>query len=108
VLGDPETMLTAAQVLSAAFARPGDVLRKDSVDITGLHAVAQLHPQRAGDGPAVAVAVAAWLYGDLTDDGRGPIDPSRAAAALHAAVHELRDRHLSQPVVWAPLVHVGR
>jgi hypothetical protein len=47
----------------------------------------------------------AHLYAQITDDG--VLHPARSAAALHAAVHHLRDRFRDFPHRWSPFVHIG-
>ena len=55
-----------------------------------------------------AADVAADVYEHLTaGTAKGSVDASRAAFALHHAVHRLRDAHPDLPSLWTPFVHVG-
>jgi len=53
-----------------------------------------------------APAIADHVYGDLAQHGDIQFDPDHVALALHRAVRELRDRHPSAPMLWAPYIHV--
>jgi CHAT domain-containing protein len=55
------------------------------------------------DSPAPYVADS--VYGTLTQSGKA--DPGQAAEALHHAVHTLRDTDPTNPLLWAPYVHLG-
>jgi hypothetical protein len=52
----------------------------------------------------VAVAMANAVYDDLTGNGTGPVQPERAARALHRATLRLRARY---PHAWAAYLHAG-
>lgn len=52
-----------------------------------------------------APQVAETVYGILTANG-GP-DADRAAHAVHTAVNQLRTAHPTDPVIWAPYIHLG-
>jgi CHAT domain-containing protein len=52
-----------------------------------------------------APEVAKDTYTELTATGR--LDASRAAAAIHHAVENLRAREPSRPDLWAPYLHIG-
>jgi CHAT domain-containing protein len=52
----------------------------------------------------VAVAMAKAIYADLTGDGTGPVQPERAARAVHRAALRLRTRY---PHAWAAYLHAG-
>ena len=52
----------------------------------------------------VAVAMANAIYADLTGNGTGPVQPERAARALHRAALRLRARY---PHAWAAYLHAG-
>jgi CHAT domain-containing protein len=55
------------------------------------------------DSPAPHVAGS--VYGTLTQGG-GP-DSSRSAEALHQAIHSLRRIAPTNPLLWAPYIHLG-
>jgi tetratricopeptide (TPR) repeat protein len=55
----------------------------------------------------VAVAMANGIYADLTGNGTGPIQPERAARALHRAALRLRARYPQAPHTWAAYLHAG-
>jgi CHAT domain-containing protein len=65
------------------------------------HVVAALWQIWDDDAPSLTETV----YGQLAPDGR--LDGGRAAAALHAAVGELRARFPDQPSRWACYAHFG-
>ena len=52
-----------------------------------------------------AADVADTVYAMLTQDG-GP-DAARAAEALHHAIRSLREAQPSNPMLWAPYIHLG-
>jgi CHAT domain-containing protein len=52
-----------------------------------------------------AAEIAEHFYAGLTDES-APLVSSRAAAALHAAVRQMRDEH-ADPLLWASYVHTG-
>jgi CHAT domain-containing protein len=55
-----------------------------------------------------AVRLARDSYTTLAVPGRlGPVDVSRAAAALHHATRRLRDRYPNLPAIWAAHIHTG-
>jgi len=55
------------------------------------------------DSPAPRVADT--VYSALTQGGTP--DPSRTAEALHQAIHSLRETDPTQPLLWAPYIHLG-
>jgi len=55
------------------------------------------------DSPAPQVA--ADIYRSLTQGGTP--DPSRSAEALHQAIHSLRRTVPTNPLLWAPYLHLG-
>ena len=55
------------------------------------------------DSPAPNVANS--VYGTLTQGGTA--DPGRSAEALHHAIHTLRDTDPTNPLLWAPYIHLG-
>jgi CHAT domain-containing protein len=54
----------------------------------------------------VAVQVAADVYTRLARRN-GTVGPPQGAAALHQAVHDLRDSYPDRPFLWASYVHIG-
>ncbi|MEV6824112.1 CHAT domain-containing protein [Amycolatopsis sp. NPDC051102] len=56
-----------------------------------------------GDSSETATSV----YAALTEHGRRPADPGRAAAALTETMRRLRDAYPALPARWAAHVHVG-
>ena len=49
--------------------------------------------------------IADIVYTTLTRDGKP--DPGRAAEALHHAIQDLRQRDPTNPLLWAPYIHLG-
>jgi hypothetical protein len=49
--------------------------------------------------------IADTIYTTLTQDGKP--DPGRAAEALHHAIQDLRQRDPTNPLLWAPYIHLG-
>ena len=54
---------------------------------------------------SAATRITRYTYHALVVGGR--LDPSRAAQALHRAVHNLRDEEPDTPSTWVPFVHIG-
>ena len=50
--------------------------------------------------------VADIIYTTLTQDGTP--DPSHAAQALHHAIRALYQEDPTNPLLWAPYIHLGR
>ena len=55
------------------------------------------------DPPAPHIAES--VYAALTAGGSP--DASRAAEALHHAIHDLRQTDPTNPLLWAPYIHIG-
>jgi len=53
----------------------------------------------------LSVQVAADVYDSMTSGG--PLDPDRAAGALHTALLSERRARPEKPWIWAPYIHVG-
>lgn len=55
----------------------------------------------------IAASIARGFYASLTANGSTPPQHRRAPYALHEAVRQIRDQHLSRPILWAAHVHIG-